>query len=61
MNGQNGINPRQQLVIIKGQDLTGQILCIERDGERWFVTYKSGKSYVTPSPNSLSYEWGGVQ
>lgn len=45
LNGQNGLNLRQHLIIIKGQDLTAQILRIARYGARLVVTYKNGKSY----------------
>jgi hypothetical protein len=45
VNGQSSINPRQHLVIIKGEDLTDQILRIARNGKRMAVTYKNGKSY----------------
>lgn len=39
------INPRQNLVIIKGKDHTDDILRITQEAERTVVTYKSGKSY----------------
>ncbi|NTV98891.1 MAG: AAA family ATPase [Chlorobiaceae bacterium] len=39
------MNPRQNLIIIKGWDLTDKIVQIAEEGERVVVTYKSGKSY----------------
>ncbi|NTV26539.1 MAG: AAA family ATPase [Chlorobiaceae bacterium] len=39
------MNPRQHLVIIKGKDKTDQILRITRNGGRFDVTYKGGKTY----------------
>jgi hypothetical protein len=39
------INPRQNLVIIKGKDHTDDILRVGQEAERTVVTYKSGKSY----------------
>lgn len=39
------INPRQNLIIIKGKDRTDEILQIVQEAERTAVTFKSGKSY----------------
>ena len=39
------INPKQNLVIIKGKDRTDDILRVVQEGEHTVVTYKSGKSY----------------
>lgn len=39
------INPKQNLVIIKGKDHTDDILRVVQKGGRTVVTYKSGKSY----------------
>jgi hypothetical protein len=39
------INPRQNLVIIKGKDHTDDILRLTKEAKRTVVTYKSGKSY----------------
>ena len=39
------IDPRQNLVIIKGKDHTENIFRVAQEAERTAVTYKSGKSY----------------
>ena len=39
------INSKQNLVIIKGEDHTDNILRVAQEAGRTFVTYKSGKSY----------------
>ena len=39
------INPRKNLVIIKGKDHTDDILQVTQDAEHAVVTYKNGKSY----------------
>jgi hypothetical protein len=39
------INPKQNLVIIKGKDHTDDILRVMQEAERTVVTYKNGKSY----------------
>jgi hypothetical protein len=39
------IDPRQNLVIIKGKDHTESIFRVTQEAERTAVTYKSGKSY----------------
>jgi hypothetical protein len=39
------INPKQNLVIIKGKDHTDDILRVAQEAERTVVTFKSGKSY----------------
>lgn len=39
------INPRQYLVLIKGNDHTDEILRVAKEADRTVVTYKNGKSY----------------
>lgn len=48
------INPKRNLVIIKGKDHTDDILRVVREGGLTVVTYKSGKSYPY-APNNV--EW----
>jgi len=45
VGGQNGINPRQHLILIKGEDRTAQVLRIARNGWSMSVMFKGGKSY----------------
>ncbi|NTV68283.1 MAG: AAA family ATPase [Chlorobaculum sp.] len=49
-----GMNSRQNLIIIKGRELTDQITHIERAGGRIAVTYTGGKTYHYGSDN---VEW----
>ena len=39
------INPRKNLVIIKGEDHTDDISRVAQEAKRTVVTYKNGKSY----------------
>jgi len=39
------LNPKQNLVIIKGKDHTEDILRVAQEAGRILVTYKNGKSY----------------
>jgi len=48
------INPRQDLVIVKGKDQTSNIVGIEERGDRTLVTYKNGNTYLYDRRN---VEW----
>ncbi len=48
------INSRQDLILIKGEDITDQVLGIGPHGERTRVTFRSGKTYFYARKN---VEW----